>query len=158
MLVFCNTTYHNAKETIDNMLTNGQTDGHHQSRVLLLPIITHCFGHLMHTGYANAYFYGLIIFPMRWYQFSIFQCVITLLRALFCSSGFLYTPKLCMQGGGGGLPCHVHRNTYVQHEHERHAMSAEIHMCNMKAIDIMSGFKVTLAVSLISIMCKYFCF
>ena len=31
---FCNTTYHNAKETID-MSTNGQTDGHRQFRVLL---------------------------------------------------------------------------------------------------------------------------
>ena len=33
--MFCNTTYHNAKETIDNMSTKGQTDGHHQFRVLL---------------------------------------------------------------------------------------------------------------------------
>ena len=33
---FCNiTTYHNAKEIIDNMSTNGQTDGYRQFRVLL---------------------------------------------------------------------------------------------------------------------------
>ena len=37
-------------ETIDNMLTNGQTDGHRQSRVLILQISTHCLGHLMRTG------------------------------------------------------------------------------------------------------------
>ena len=33
--LFCNTINHNAKDTIDNMLTKGQTDGHCQSRVLL---------------------------------------------------------------------------------------------------------------------------
>ena len=32
---FCNTTYHNTKVIIDNMSTNGQTDGHRQFRALL---------------------------------------------------------------------------------------------------------------------------
>ena len=36
--------------SFEDWLTKRQTDGHHQSRVLLLPICTHCFGHLMRTG------------------------------------------------------------------------------------------------------------
>ena len=31
-----NKSYHYAKETMETMLTNGQTDGHRRSRVLLL--------------------------------------------------------------------------------------------------------------------------
>ena len=50
VICFCNTTHYNAKETIDNMSTNRQTDGHRQSRFLILSISTHCFGHLMRTG------------------------------------------------------------------------------------------------------------
>ena len=80
---FCNTTYHNTKETIDNMSTNGQTDGHRQFRVLLFLNFANQYALLW---IPNAYRDILmrIFTPCLFFQcvFTNFQCVITLLRAL----------------------------------------------------------------------------
>ena len=71
----------------DNMLTNGQTDWHRQSRVLL-----DMYWQSVRTAWTpNAYHNMLmrIFTPSLYFQcvFNDFQCVITLLRALSVALG-----------------------------------------------------------------------
>ena len=80
---FRNTTYHNAKEIIDNMSTKGQPDGHRQfsfTFVLILPISYA----MLWTPNAYRDIQMRIFTPCLFFQcvFTNFQCVITLLRAL----------------------------------------------------------------------------
>ena len=69
--------YHNAKETIDNISTNGQTDGLRQFRVANQYA-------LLWTPNAYRDILMCIFTPCLFSQcvFTNFQCVIMLLRAL----------------------------------------------------------------------------
>ena len=86
-ICFFNNTYHNAKENIDNMLTNGQTDWHRQFRVLVNFYFRYNFANqyaLLWTPNAYRDMLMRIFTPCLFFQcvFTNFQCVITLLRAL----------------------------------------------------------------------------
>ena len=134
--VFCNTTNHNAKETIDNMLTNGQTDGHHQSRVFTF---ANQYA-LLWTPTCNAYRDMLmrILTPCLFFQcfFTNFQCVITLLRALSVALGciilfYFFRSKVTQVK----YYVHVHTILYVNRESKVNRLSVCI-KCTLKIICI----------------------